>query len=118
VDAMMKASTNVGLGSEKAHWTKLLRDHDAGFPLPEGVDIEAIRETVKGYEPFEPPMVMGEVWLGFWQMRNTKSYDTPINHTDVYYFMKVMGFRLDNWEVRAIFALDRAWYTAYAKYNK
>lgn len=113
----MKASSNVGLGSEKAHYTKLLKDYELGL-LPPDIDIELIRAKVKEYEPFEPPAIMSQVWTGFWQIRNTKAFETPINHTDVYYFTRVMGIEYEQWEVRGLFALDRAWYAAYDKYNK
>lgn len=117
----MEASANSGSGSTKAQNVKILKDYDAGRLPPEfakTIDIEELRAKVKSYEPFDPPKIMSVVWMAFWQLRNTKSYEHPISHTDVYHFTKVMGLKFEQWEVRGVFNLDRAWYMAYQKYNK
>lgn len=112
---MLKASTAIGSGTEREHYKKLLEKHEMGL-LPPDIDIEHIKLKVKEYEPFDPPQCMHNVWNAFWQVRNTKAYETPICHQDLYYLMKVVGITLHAPEVRAVFTLDQAWYRAYEKY--
>lgn len=112
----MKASVKVGSATEQAHYQKLLRDYDRLPPeLRKGVD--EMREEYK-HIGFTPAPSVALVWDTFWAIRATKTIESPINHTDIYSYSRLLRVGLEIWEVRAVLQFDRAYNAAYSKYHE
>lgn len=66
-----------------------------------------------GYEPIEPPEDMRFIWEIFWEMRNHSKggFNGPevLSFPEIDAWERIRGFRLDNWVVDMILAMDLAY---------
>lgn len=65
-----------------------------------------------------PPRIFCNVWIGFWELRNTKSMDHPINHTDIKNYTDLIKYKINTWEVRQILQWDNEYYHYYNKHKE
>lgn len=59
---------------------------------------------------FIPRACVKAVWEAFNEIRQTKSYENCVNHTDIKNYTELMGFDFTPFEVKGIIRLDRAFY--------
>lgn len=72
---------------------------------------EQLRERDERYNRnFIPRSEVKLVWEAFNEIRQTKSYENCVNHTDIKNWTELMGFDLNPLEVKGIIRLDRAFY--------
>jgi len=65
-----------------------------------------------------PPFILQNVWYAFWELRNTKSLEHPINHTDIRSYKELMNYQINKWEVRQILEWDATYYKCYKQHKE
>ena len=111
----MKGQRKVGSSSEQAHIDKLIRDYDK---LPDVLkeSVKALREE-RRLTNYVPHPFFQTCYELFWELRNTKSYDHPINHNDIKSLTDLYNIKLDVWEIRAILTFQITWYNSSEKHK-
>lgn len=70
---------------------------------------------LQNYAPM-PPLLF--VWKNFWKIRFTKTYESPINHTDLVNFQSLYKTEFTIWEVETILKFDNAYYRYSQKHKE
>ena len=111
----MQNQRRVGSATEQQHLDKMLRDYDN---LPEDIK-KSLDQTLKERKlsNYIPHPLFQNAYRFFWKLRNTKSYENPINYTDIKDLMEVYKISLNIWEVETILSLQIKWYEASDKYK-
>lgn len=115
----MEASKNIGSASEFAHHVKLIKDYELGL-LPKELEPEVnrIRNKISKLTSFEPHPVLQNAYSAFRELRSTKTYESPIAHTDMRAYEELYGIKLQIWEVKLILQLQGQWYKSHEKHHK
>ena len=115
IDAIVKSQRQIGTGSEREHYDKLIRDYDL---LPDNIK-ESVKDIIEERERqnYVPHRLLQTSYTLFWELRQTKSFDFPITHLDIQALTQLYDIRLDAWEVKCILTFDAEFYKASNKYK-
>jgi len=79
--------------------------------------VDQIKEELKVLDYVPIPSLI-PIWDAYWEIKNTKTYDSPITHTDILSYQTLMKWEMSIVEVRQLLKWDREWYKAYTEHNK
>lgn len=93
----------------------MLKDWDKLPPdVQQSLDKEKKERELLNYIPH--PLFRNSFML-FWKLRNTKSFDHPINYLDIKALTDLYNFSLNIWEIETILSFQVKWYEASEKYK-
>lgn len=87
--------------------------------MPESLN-RSLSELEKEYQfvDYIPPPPLSYVWKAFWKIRRTKSFENPINFTDLKDYAYVNRMEWDIWETEVVLQWDKEYYNAIKKHKE
>jgi len=65
-----------------------------------------------GMYNYNPPAPLVFSWKAYWEIRRTKPYENPINHSDLLSYSTLKSMEWDLWEIQTLLQWDREYYAA------
>lgn len=119
---MVRANKNLGPNSKSTEYTAYLnlkRSYEHGLMHENFVEsFKKMEEKFKKFtEEFQPIYLLRFAWIAFWELRQTKVFESPITHLDIKSYTEVMCVDINPQEARLILGWDRLYYKYMNKYE-
>lgn len=120
IKKFMDGNKKVGSSTKSVLYKKLERDYDK---LPDNLkksfdEMKMDNEHLSRDEVFKPKQIISLAYSSFFALRNTKSVESYILHSDVVSYMQLTGKKLTPYDVDSILSMDRMFLQSYHESNK
>lgn len=120
IEKFWQGNRKIGKETKSTLYKKLQKDY---HKLPDNLkkrfdEMKAENGHLLEDKVFLPPKILLKAYTSYFSIRNTKTLDSYITHSDIMAFMSITNKKLNPYEIDAMLRMDRTFVKCYHESNK